>query len=147
MRLKQFAPILLALLFACTSPDRPSDAASKPDSDLENTYWKLTAVRGESVAAVENQQEAHLVLHPEEHRLAGSGGCNRLAGGYRLEGAILAFTQVAATRMACVSGMDTELEYLAALDEVRRWEVTGERLGLYDAAGTHLLQFEAVYLP
>jgi putative lipoprotein len=116
------------------------------DASLENTYWKLVQLGGEPVETFENQREAHFVLHPDQHRVAGSGGCNGLQGSYRLEAHALSFGQVAATRMASRQGMEQERNFLDALARVSRWKITGERLELFDASGALLAQLDSVYL-
>lgn len=123
-------------------------AAMEPsvDEPLVNTYWKLTRLGETPVAAVDNQREAHLVLHKEEQRLAGSTGCNRLMGGYRLDGQALRFERPATTMMACMAGMDTEQAFLETLERVAGWEVDGQRLILTGAKGEPLAHFEAVHL-
>jgi putative lipoprotein len=116
------------------------------DASLENTYWKLVQLNGAPVEVFERQREAHLILQPAQHRLAGSGGCNRLQGSYRLEANKLSFGQVAATHMACRQGMEQERKFLDTLARVGRWAITGERLELFDASGVLLAQFDSVYL-
>lgn len=116
------------------------------DEPLVNTYWKLTQLGEAPVTAQDNQREAHLVLHEEEQRLAGATGCNRLMGGYRLDGQALSFERPATTLMACPQGMDTERAFLDALGRVAAWEVEGQTLTLKDAGGSALARFEAVHL-
>jgi len=142
------------LISACTSAtppaapvtgtvaDSPSGRASAA-APLEGTYWRLTVLRGNPVETARNQQEAFFILRAEQKRLTGSGGCNRLIGGYTVEGDRLSFTGVASTRMACVQAMDQERAFLEALSTVARWRVDGERLGLLDGQGATVLQFEA----
>ena len=124
----------------CAAP--PTGPAS-----LENTYWKLTALRGRAVAPpAERQREAHLILQPAQRRVVGSGGCNRLSGSYTLDGERLAFGRTAGTMMACRDGMDQERALLDTLAQVARWRIDGQRLMLLDERGAPLLQFDAVYL-
>lgn len=80
-------------------------------------------------------------------RIGGSGGCNRVIGGYKLEGERLAFGQLAMTRMACREDMDTEVAFVAALEEVRTWRIVGQHLELFDDAGQLVARFEARPLP
>lgn len=136
----------------CTSATPPPVNATAPDSSssratakasLETTYWKLSVLRGKPVETARNQQEPFFVLRPEQKRLTGSGGCNRLIGGYTVEGDRLSFTGVASTRMACVQAMDQERAFLEALSTVARWRVDGERLELLDDQGVAVLQFDA----
>ena len=108
-------------------------------------YWVLTALNGKPVVATDppRQREPSLVLHTENQRVAGSTGCNRLAGSYTLKGSELTFGTLAGTMMACVEGMETEKAYLEALAQVRRWRIAGIHLELMDATGAVLARFEA----
>lgn len=110
---------------------------------LENTDWKLTRLGATPVQAAPAQQQPSIVLDSRSQRLSGSGGCNRITGGYELQGDHLTFTKMASTMMACVSGMDTEKIFLDALQQVRGWKITGDKLELVDATGQPLAQFQA----
>lgn len=113
------------------------------NSPLTDTYWKLVALGGEPVAPVEGQPEAHFVLRTGQGRLAGSDGCNRIVGGYALDGEGIRFSQMASTMMACPQGMDTASRYAAALEAAVRWRIVGWRPELYDAAGVLVARLEA----
>jgi heat shock protein HslJ len=110
---------------------------------LEHTYWKLTRLGDQPVQVAAEQREPHMILNSESRRIGGSGGCNRLIGGYELEGDRLAFVQLAMTRMACPQGMETEDAFLVALEKVKTWRILGQYLELYDTAGNLLARFEA----
>jgi copper homeostasis protein (lipoprotein) len=120
-----------------TCPQRAGDGPM-----LENTTWKLTQVLGVAVPAADPKRAPQILLQSDDHRVLGSGGCNRLAGGYTLDGASLKFSGIAATKMACPD-MATENAFLKALDQVATWKVTGGKLELADAQGTVLLRFES----
>lgn len=107
---------------------------------LENTYWKLTQLGGAPVTGTQN--EPHLVLDPATRRVTSSGGCNRLTGGYQLDGERLKLTQTVGTMMACMKGMETEKAFLKALGQVSGWRITGQQLELLDASGSVLARFE-----
>ncbi|HMG03034.1 MAG TPA: YbaY family lipoprotein [Edaphobacter sp.] len=115
-------------------------AASTP---LRETYWKLIQIGDRAVTAADQQQEANLVFHTEGGRVTGSGGCNRLTGGYTATGDSLRFGGVASTRMACMHGMETETNFLAALERVRSWKIASRQLELLDEEGKMLLRFTA----
>lgn len=114
---------------------------------LLGTRWRLVEVSGRPVPpATTPAREAHLVLEAEGQRAVGSGGCNRFTGGYTLEGDRLAFSPMAATRMACVDGEPVEGPFLQALERVDRHRVEGDRLVLTggDAGPDQVvLRFEA----
>jgi uncharacterized lipoprotein YbaY/heat shock protein HslJ len=123
------------------------EAPPSAGATLENTYWKLVMLRDQRVAPpADRQREAHLILHPAQRRLVGSGGCNRLSGSYKLDGDRLEFGGAIGTMMACREGMEQERALLDALTRVARWRVDGQRLLLLGDSGTPLLQFDAVYL-
>ena len=113
---------------------------------LTNTYWKLIWLGDTPVMPLENQREAHLVLHTEARRAAGFAGCNRFTGTYDLEGAELHFGPLASTRMACAEGMDVEQGMHEALHATRGWNIIGRHLELNDESGALLARFEAVAL-
>jgi heat shock protein HslJ len=113
---------------------------------IEDTYWKLTRLGERPVAAAERQRQAHFILHPDGRRMSGSGGCNGMGGNYRLEGERLEFSRIIRTMMACEKGMDTENEFLAALNRVRKARVASRQLQLLDADDKLLMHLEAVHL-
>jgi putative lipoprotein len=125
---------------------RVSATAQPNEEPLENTYWKLTHLGDVPVTVAERQREAHFILHPSDKRVSGSGGCNRITGGYELQGDRLTFKQMAGTMMACADGMDTERAFLGALTKVMLARVKQQQLELLDASGSVLARFQAVHL-
>jgi heat shock protein HslJ len=95
---------------------------------------------------MEQQGEPHLILQPAQKRVVGSGGCNRLAGSYTLDGDRVSFGRAAVTKMACLHGMEQESMFLDAPSAVTRWHVDGQRLDLLDERGEVIAQFESRYL-
>jgi copper homeostasis protein (lipoprotein) len=123
----------------------PGETCGAPlaTSPLQETYWKLTRLEGKPVIVAEKQREPSLVFRSEGNRVTGFSGCNNLTGAYSLKGAEISFNGVAATRMACIQGMDTEAVFLPVLGRVRTWKILGEHLELYDASSKMLARFEA----
>lgn len=113
---------------------------------LENTYWKLVALGDRAVTVPEGQREAHLILHPADHRVSGHGGCNALTGQYETKDDRLTFSKMAGTLRACLQGMDTERSFHEALGRASTWSITGEKLELRDVMGTVIARFESVSL-
>jgi copper homeostasis protein (lipoprotein) len=114
---------------------------------LQDMMWKVVRLRGRSVTVAEGQREPHLVLHTEDGRLSGSGGCNRLMGTYEVRGDTLQFGAVATTMMACPEGMEQEQRLLEALAEVVTFRLEGVHLELYAADGEPLLRLEERAVP
>jgi len=121
----------------------PGESQAATDAPLENTHWKLMALGDAPVSADSVQSEAFLVLDPQQHRISGSGGCNRLMGSYELSGDNLKFGQTAGTMMMCPKGMDTEQAFLKSLSQVNKWKITGQSLELFDSDGKVLARFDA----
>lgn len=119
---------------------------SPAEIPLRGTYWKLVRLEGKPVAAAEKQREAHLVFAAEALRVAGSAGCNRVAGRFELEGDGLRFSQMATTMMSCPDGMDQEKRFFEALENGARYRIRDGHLELLDAAGAVIARFEAVAL-
>ncbi|MDN6179745.1 MAG: META domain-containing protein [Halomonas subglaciescola] len=133
---------------ATQSPDGSSDGASDntPDVALANTYWKLTELANGQVETVDNQREAHFVLHTDNQRVAGATGCNQLMGSYALDDQQIAFQQLGTTMMACQDGADTERAFLTALNQTDTWEIDGNTLTLSNDDAQPIAHFEAVAL-
>jgi heat shock protein HslJ len=117
--------------------------AAEASPALEGTDWRLTNLGDTSITANSPQQVAHFTLDAKTHRVSGSSGCNRMMGGYSLEGDNLSFTQMAGTMMACPQGMDTEQAFLKALGSVKKWKIEGQQLELFDLDGKLLARLAA----
>jgi uncharacterized lipoprotein YbaY/heat shock protein HslJ len=139
-------PVLQVDRFVGIAAQSSCEARSGSAASLEDTYWKLVTLRGKPLEVADREREPHLILQPAQTRVAGSGGCNRLAGGYTLAGDRITFGRAVGTMMACQQGMQQERAFLDALSTVARWRIEGQRLELVDARGEVLLRFEAVYL-
>jgi len=136
------SPIELVL-----DPVPTTDAPPTPDASLTDTYWKLIEVEGQSIQVAEQMREPQLVLNGQESRFAGSGGVNRLMGGYALDGDALTFAQVASTMMAGPpEAMQQEQAIVGALGRVHEFRIAGDRLTLVDESGAPVLKAVAVAL-
>ena len=139
-------PMLQVERFVAIAAQAACEAPASGAATLENTYWKLINLRGQAVAVPDRGREPHIILQAAQHRMAGSGGCNRISGGYTLAGERITFGRTAGTMMACADSMAQERAFLDALAEVARWRIDGQRLELRDERGDVLARFEAVVL-
>lgn len=138
-------PQPVELLVSQVPAANPPPAA--PDATLTETYWKLTEVQGRPVVVTDGAPEPSLVLHTQDNRVSGSGGVNRVMGGYTLNGGSLTFTQMASTMMAGPpEAMQQEQAILTALQGVRGFAIAGDTLTLLDASGAPVLKAVAVAL-
>jgi len=121
----------------------PQGSCGAPDnSPLRGTYWKLMRL-GEAPAEVSaGQAEPHLVFASDALQVSGSGGCNRITGGFTLEGDRVHLGPLAGTRMASANGMQQEQRFLKSLNDVERYRMSGQQLELLDSSGAVLARFE-----
>jgi copper homeostasis protein (lipoprotein) len=122
---------------------RGAESVAGAPVPVEKTEWRLIRLGRGAVKGDDLHRPPEIALDPESHRATGSGGCNRIVGGYELKGDKLTFARMASTMMACPVGMETEQDFLKALGNVRRWKIAGEQLELMDGSGKVVAVFEA----
>ena len=128
--------LLAAMAWACQtaapSPASPPPGAAgqAPTPSLEETTWQLVTLGGAPLP--EGIKRApNLRLEAGEKRLVGFGGCNRIFGGYVLEGASLRLSPLGTTKMGCLGpAMPLERKFLDALERVATWSISGDTLTL-----------------
>ena len=136
----------VSLLMAVTGVVQGEGSKQKADAPLEKTEWRLVWLGRTKIEAGTPQQMPYFQLDPDSHRVSGSGGCNRLMGSYELAGDHLKFTQMAMTRMACIHGGDTEINFSKALDQVTQWRIVKGKL-LFMDADQHVVAKFSPYKP
>jgi heat shock protein HslJ len=106
---------------------------------LEGAYWKAVELTGTPIAAQDPAREVYLQFRAG--RVSGFDGCNRIVGSYQLNGDRVTFGQLAGTRMACLDSSGIEARVQDALSKAQRLSIVGDRLELFDAAGTPVAAF------
>jgi len=140
------SPIEILVSRVGSSPTGGRTSALTPDVSLTDTYWKLTAIDDQPAALGAGERELHMVLTSAENHVWGFSGCNRFTGSYERDDSRLRFEPLAATRMACMDGMEQEQRFLEALGEVVRFTISGDSLALYTGDERLLLRFKAIAL-
>ncbi|HKE59272.1 MAG TPA: META domain-containing protein [Pyrinomonadaceae bacterium] len=99
---------------------------------LTGTKWRLTEVNGMAL----NTHNAYLEFDEKTNSFSGNGGCNRIAGSYKVDGARIKFSQGITTQMACIDNDLHKLEtnFLNNLNQVSDFQIAGDLLRL--TAGT-----------
>lgn len=102
--------------------------------------WTLTQMGERSFTGA----EPYLEFDVKQGRFSGSSGCNRIFGGYHVDGTDLKFTAVASTKRACLDAgaQQVEASFLKALETTNRVEIQGDVIRLY-ATGSPILRFRA----
>lgn len=121
-------------------------ASSQQQVTLDGTYWKLTELGGRPVVKGVADTEAHLILHANDKRIAGSSGCNRMVGTYEMDGDSLHFKPAGMTMMACSAAlMKQERTFSEALTATTSFRIVGHNLEFLN--GTQVeARFQARYL-
>jgi uncharacterized lipoprotein YbaY/heat shock protein HslJ len=133
-------PTLVVEEFVAAMPDEKCEAYAPPAS-LMNVRWVPTQIAGAEVTVTGQQREPWIMLDPRSKRLSGSGGCNRISGGFQAGRDTLRFGRMASTMMAC-PGLEAETAFLRALEATRRYHVLGRTLELLDGDGRLLARLE-----
>ena len=128
--------VMLGLSLSCsgfrqTKADRAALAA--------NTWHALT-VDGHAAIPVEVGARPWLQFGRDSARVAGSTGCNRIAGPFTVNGSSLKFGPLAMTRMACVDSAVNAQEsaFAAALNEVDEFAISADTLTLFSGGKPRL---------
>jgi heat shock protein HslJ len=136
----------LALTIGAGCATKGSDAVNAAASvPLVGTSWRLTQLDGAELNNPENTNAVGLRLDPQNTRVVGFAGCNRMFGGYALDGESLKFAQMGGTKMACMDQerMQLEQRYFDMLTRVARWKISGQTLEFLDSGGAPIATFAA----
>ncbi len=125
------------------APDEKASAGVPEHERLDSVFrkrWTLTEMGERSFAG----SEPYLEFDVKQGRFSGSSGCNRVFGGYHVDGTELKFTAVASTKRACLDAgaQQVEASFFEALATTNRVEIQGDVIRL-SAAGSPILTFRA----
>lgn len=134
------------------SPVPALPANAQAEVALTQTWWELSAIADMPAGAdvpstgtedADPAEAPHLLLDGASGRLSGSGGCNRLAGSYRLQGASLRFEGLSSSLRLCLGSGLREALFFERLPRVASYWQRGRTLELRAGDGTPLLRFAA----
>ena len=109
----------------------PDGRCGPGDETLAGTTWRLVQLGDRLLSP--GAPEATLRLTESDSTVAGTGGCNRFGGRYRLDGPTgLSFSGIAATKRLCEEAtMRVEEGLLRALHEADRYRVVHQSFELF----------------
>jgi heat shock protein HslJ len=123
-------PALALSLAACAGGAQPGS--------LVGTEWRLVELDGKTLP----ERPAATLAFTEPGKVAGSGSCNRYFGSVSVSGDRIGFSQVGATKMACMGPAgDLEPRYFAALQQAQRYELKDSQLLIHVQGQTAPLRF------
>ncbi len=116
--------VLMASCCACRRTPR------KTQAPLADTEWQLIQLNGLAVKPEEGKFTLRLLS--DGNRVTGVGVCNRLTGTFTTsEMRDLRFEVPAMTRMACVTGMQQEADFVRMLGGITDYAMDGKMLLLF----------------
>jgi len=125
-----------------TPPPHPAPEQVLPPAETPNPLldivWTVTSIGGEPILPA---SKVTLSI-AADHRVGGTGGCNSYFSEADFSAPPLTFSPIAGTRMACDPAiMEQEARFFAALGATVGYELKGDTLKLFDAAGVPLVGF------
>lgn len=136
---RRIVPVEIVTKLLC--PDtQVSEIPASSAARLFEVRWRLAEINGVALTT----QNPYLRFEGAAKIWSANGGCNKVAGGFEIDGTNLTISTSASTRMACVDteAQQLETDFLKALSQVTRFEIEDNSLRLYDC-GTLLLVFNA----
>lgn len=125
--------VLIMMLFgACAGINGP--AVQNGIQTLEGPQWTPVELLGQKVSGAADGEPPFMQLR--DGQVSGFASCNRFFGRYTLDGTMLRFEGVAATRMFCADTMQTEDAFLSVLSQTDGYELEDGRLRLYNGERT-----------
>lgn len=138
-------PLVVPIRIKTTTTDAPDEGqreenASSDAAQLFGRKWMLTEVDGIAVRT----NKPYIEFDRAAQRFSGDGGCNRISGGFEVNGTSLKFSRVISTRRACLDGgiQRIENDFLNRLERTNAFQVGSNTLRLYDG-DTLVLTFKA----
>ncbi len=130
-RLLPLAAVLLLMAGKCGEGKGVSSPANGLAA-LVGSKWVLQTLNGAPVDQALGERTPYLQL-AEGEQFTGQGGCNQLFGSFSIEGTVLRFGQVGATKMFCQDTKDLEGKFTAALRATDSFVMDGDVLRLMQA--------------
>lgn len=117
---------------ACTS--------SKNIVKLSGIKWELQSINGKAIQLKDNSSEVFIQFNETEKRANGRAGCNRFFGNYEMDGDLLKFSPMGATRMACPD-LEIESDFFKMIELVDHFSIKNNQL-LFMQKGKVLAEFK-----
>jgi len=138
-------PLILSSLLAVSlgivgCNTTPKNVLQQQNStQLQDKEWTLTHIGATAIQQDATSKMPKLSFDQTTQRINGTDGCNRLIGGYHIEGAQLNLTEIASTKMMCMQNMQLADQFNQALAKVTAYQTYAHKLKLLDRHGNVVL--------
>jgi heat shock protein HslJ len=120
--------VVFALVVTWEGSGRGEPLAS---NNLTGVEWLVRELSGRVLALSVEGQKPFIIFDEAKKQVTGYAGCNRFFGLYVLEGEVLTFGPIGATKRACPDLQEGgETEFFKVLDATRRWRIVDGTLEL-----------------
>jgi len=127
-------PVLV--IIGCSSSESSVDNA--PLTGTEWTLFEMNDIKYESAAG----KNVTMKFDSKEKQINGKAPCNTYGGPYTKSSNKLSFGGLYSTEMAC-DELGKEQEYFSMLAKVFAYQVSGDKLYLFDSGGMVVARFKA----
>ncbi|HZW77664.1 MAG TPA: META domain-containing protein [Flavobacteriaceae bacterium] len=121
----------ISLVSCGSSPAGEGLKDKNPEAKITGNFWELQSLNGEAISHPDDPRKIGFELRDDENRISGFAGCNNFFGSYNREGDKISFSQMGATRMACLQSTFDENEFLKIFEAVDRYEIKNNELKLF----------------
>jgi heat shock protein HslJ len=143
----QFVAAIMLAIFSMTisgcssgSDNSKTQKMSTSKTALNDTKWMIQTLNGSRVLIPEGGKEVFITFS-NDGKANGSSGCNTFNGKAEVSGSSMKLGPMATTRMMCPEQMDTEKDFLAALNNTASYSISGNTLSIMDAGKNVLATF------
>lgn len=129
-----FLIFTVILFYGCSSSDT-SDGIS-----LTGTEWVMFEMDGVKYEHASGKNVT-IMFNGEAKKMSGKAPCNTYGSTYVKKSSKLSFGNVFTTEMAC-GELDAESAYYKLLPKVFAYQISGDKLYLFDSGGVAILRFK-----
>lgn len=133
--------LVLMILFAALITGCSSSAGNGDKSPLTGTEWLLFEMDGEMFVPASGKNVT-LRLDSDKKSVSGKAPCNTYGGPYTKSSNKISFGELYATEMAC-DELDKETIYFSQMRKVYAYQISGDKLYLFDSGGMVILRYKA----
>ncbi|MGN6541166.1 MAG: META domain-containing protein [Ginsengibacter sp.] len=130
--------MIIAALIGCAAIYMNCNPANKMTTEnsevfiktpLEETHWTLVELMGKPISDTPERKEMYLILHKDQNRIEGNGGCNAFSGTYVLKNNEISFGPLVSTKVFCPA-LQYENEFFKALSTANHYYLKSDTLSL-----------------